>query len=244
MRRLLVSPDQIREGGVTVVGDPLHYLVRVLRLGPGDPVEIFDGTGRSWPGLIETVGEEQAEIGLGSVVIGGTPPAITLAQGLAKGDKLEWVVQKTTELGLSRFVPLQTDRCVVRLDESRGADRARRWRRIAEEAARQSGRVDVPAVDEPMGIEAFLSGATKRGEKVGVLWEQEGTQRLGTWIAAHLGEPLALIVGPEGGLSEAEVAKIVESGGSALTLGTRILRTETAGVAALSIAMHLAGELG
>lgn len=244
MRRLLVAPESIGEGKASISGDSFHYLVRVLRLGVGESVEIFDGSGRSWSGTLEEIAEDRAVLALGEEVLSRPVPKLTLVQGLAKGDKLEWVIQKSTELGMARFVPLQTERAIVRLDAAKGADRARRWRKIAEEAARQSGRADVPVVDEPMDLPNWLEAASSRGEAIGVLWEEARGARFGDWFAAHLDRPVSIVVGPEGGLSPKEVERIVAAGGAALTLGDRILRTETAGIAALSIALHLAGDLG
>ena len=244
MRRLLVPAAQIEDGGARVGGDALHYLARVLRLGVGDELEVFDGAGRAFPARIATLDESEARLELGPARAAPLAPRITLAQGIAKGDKMDLVVQKATELGAARVVPLQLERCVVRLDPARGADRAKRWQRIADEAARQCGRADVPAVDEPEALDAFLAGAEARGERVAVLWEEEGSARLGPWVAAHLGEPIALVIGPEGGLAAREVDQIRAAGGDVVGLGPRILRTETAGLAALAVAMHLAGELG
>lgn len=244
MRRLLVPPEGIAGGVAVVEGDALHYLARVLRLEVGDELEVFDGSGAAWSGRIAALDESAARIELGERREAAAAPRITLAQGLAKGDKLDLVVQKATELGAARFVPLALDRCVVKLDAGKGAERSRRWRRIAEEAARQCGRTDVPAVEEPATLDAFLEGARSRGEAVAVLWEEERGERLGTWLAGRLGEPVALIIGPEGGLSAAEVDRVRAAGGASVGLGPRILRTETAGLAALAVAMHLAGELG
>jgi len=143
------------------------------------------------------------------------------------------------------IVVCAVERCVVQLDAAKGAERARRWRKIAEEAARQSGRADVPEVDEPASLDAFLDAAVARGERLAVLWEeQDPGVRMGPWLQASAGEPIALVVGPEGGLTAAEVEAVQARGGAVLSLGTRILRTETVGLAVLSIALHLAGELG
>ena len=244
MRRLLVPSDRIEAQRARIEGDALHYLARVLRLGVGDELEIFDGRGSTWPARIASLDDEAAVLELGEARASAPAPRITLAQGLAKGDKMDLVVQKATELGAARIATLQLERCVVRLDGGKAAERAKRWRRIAEEAARQCGRADVPEVDEPVGLAAFLDSARARGEKVAVLWEEEGSARLGPWVAAHHGEPMARVVGPEGGLTAAEVESIRAAGGAVVGLGPRILRTETAGFAALAVAMHLAGELG
>lgn len=244
MHRLLVPRGNIEGVHAEVRGESLHYLTRVLRLRQGDGLEVFDGEGRAWEAVVASIGEDLARIELGEALRRSGAPPITLGQGLAKGDKLELVVQKATELGMSRFVPLQLERSVVRLDEAKGADRARRWRKIAEEAARQSGRADVPAVDEPQSLERFLAAAAERGEAVAVLYEGEREKRLGPWIAANLERPIALVVGPEGGFAPAEIERARAAGCAVLGLGPRILRTETAGVAALAVALHLAGELG
>lgn len=244
MRRLLVPPERIEGTRAVVEGDALHYLARVLRLGPGDELGVFDGAGRAWSARIEALDDDRATLALGEARTPPRAPRITLAQGLAKGDKVDLVVQKATELGAARIAPLRLERCVVRLEGEKAADRTRRWRRIAEEAARQSGRADVPVVDEPADLGAFLAAARARGERVAVLWEEETGARLGPWIAAHPDEPLALVIGPEGGIAPAEVEAVRAAGGAVVGLGPRILRTETAGLAALAVALHLAGELG
>lgn len=245
MSRLLVPGERIEGDAATVTGEALHYLSRVLRLGVGDAVEVFDGEGTAWDGVVAAVSADEATIRLGDRRTQPRLPQITLAQGLAKGDKLDLVVQKATELGVSRIAPLRLERCVVHLDAAKGADRARRWRKIAEEAARQCGRMDVPEVDEPASLDAFLDAAQARGERIAVLWEeQDPGVRLGPWLRASSGEPIALVVGPEGGLTAAEIEAVRARGGEVLSLGARILRTETVGLAVLSIALHLAGELG
>ncbi|AKU92134.1 16S rRNA (uracil(1498)-N(3))-methyltransferase [Vulgatibacter incomptus] len=245
MKRLLVPPERIGDGKARIRGESLHYLSRVLRVRVGEPLEIFDGRGAAWSGVLASIDAEEAIVGLQGEPRRATRPAITLAQGLAKGDKLDLVVQKATELGVTRFAPLRLERCVVQLDPAKGADRARRWRRIGEEAARQCGRADVPAVDEPATLRDFLDAAHQRGERIAVLWEeQDPGVRLGPWLEANAGEPLALIVGPEGGLTSAEVDLARSRGAEVLSLGTQVLRTETVGLAVLSIALHLAGELG
>jgi len=245
MHRLLIAATQIQGGEARIDGDSLHYLVRVLRLREGDDLEVFDGAGNAWAARIARITGDEAVLTLGEQRRLPALPPITLAQGLAKGDKLELVVQKATELGAARLVPLQLERCVVQLDPARGARRSERWRRIAEESARQCGRADVPAVEDPTSLAAFFQQARERGEKVAVLYEeQDPSVRLGPWLERHREEPIALVVGPEGGLSPREVELAREHGAEILSLGRRILRTETVGLAVLSIALHLAGELG
>lgn len=224
-------------------GDAYHHLVRVLRVREGEEVELFDGEGRARLGTVVDVSGLSVEIALGAWRDAPSGAPIVLAQAIAKGEKMDLVVQKATELGVARIVPLQLSRCVVRLQPSKGADRARRWRRIAEEAARQSGRADVPVVDEPLSLDAFLRQAEERGESVALLDEEADGQRWGRWLLEREG-PVAFIVGPEGGITPEERKAVEEAGGARLSLGPRILRTETVALAALSVALHLQGELG
>jgi 16S rRNA (uracil1498-N3)-methyltransferase len=169
---------------------------------------------------------------------------LALVQGLPKGDKLEWVLQKGTELGATLFAPADTARAVVKLDEKRAAERVKRWTKIVEEAARQCGRADVPEVHPPRALlEAVAS--LPPGTRLLVLDEEERARPLGQAVASlPEGDPLALVVGPEGGLDRGEVTALAEVGGVPVTLGRRVLRTETAALAALAVLQHLRGELG
>jgi 16S rRNA (uracil1498-N3)-methyltransferase len=243
MRRLFVPRERI--GPTTrLEGEAVHYLGRVLRLRPGEELEFFDGAGSVYPARLEALDAEAAVLAVGPASPAPTAPPITLAQALAKGDKLDLVVQKATELGASRIAPLSTERSVVKLTAEKALERTRRWRRIAEEAARQCGRADVPAVDPPASLPDFLAAATARGESVALLYEGERDLRLSTWLAAQSDRPVALAIGPEGGFSPAEVDAARSAGAATVSLGPRIVRTETAGLAALAVALHLAGELG
>ena len=243
MRRFLV--DSLEGDEALVTGERLHHLAHVLRLGPGAEIEVFDGRGGCRRGTVVELLETHARIALGAWRDAPALAPVTLGQALVKADKLEWVIQKATEVGASRIAPLQLARSVVRLERDRVPDRLRRWQRIAEEAARQCGRADVPAVEAPSGLDAFLDAAAARGESVAVLWEgeREGL-RLGDWVEAVRGGPLALVVGPEGGLTAEEVARARERGAAIVGLGARILRAETAAIAALSVVFHRLGELG
>lgn len=243
MRRIFVPPERLAAGVARLDGEAFHHLIRVLRASIGDVVEVFDGEGHAWEGRISALTEDEARIELGVSRPTSRLPPITLAQGLAKGDKLDWVVQKATELGATRFVPLALERSVVRLDEEKGRARSLRWAKIADEAARQSGRSDRMEVEPPTSLALFLAQAAARGEQTAVLWEEEVELRLGAWLAQRPAQPLALIIGPEGGLSRSEVDQVIGAGGAAVGLGPRILRTETAGLAALAVVLHRAGEL-
>jgi 16S rRNA (uracil1498-N3)-methyltransferase len=238
MHRLFVAPAQLA-GGERVRLNPTQarHLETVLRLQPGAPIEVFDGEGRSFEAVLEP----------GTLrILRPLPPAtreadVWVAQALAKGDKLDLVVQKATELGATRILPLRTERSVPRLDAERGGARAARWRRIAQEAARQSGRTDVPGVDAPCSL-ADLCAALEPDRRGLLLDPREGAVRLSQ--AARGAPRLCVIVGPEGGFSAAERAAANDCGILPVSLGRLVLRTETAALAALAIVRHLHGELG
>lgn len=230
------------EGDVRVEGARLHYLARVLRLVAGDALEVFDGGGRTFDARVTSLNDDVATLTLGAPREAPAPRAVTLVQGLPKGDKLELVLQKGTELGASGFVPAACERSVVKLDGKEEKKRER-WQRIVEEAARQCGRADVPQVALPGPL---VDAVRALGPDVAVLVldEEEKALPLSTAVAPLGTRPLALVIGPEGGLSRTEVAALASLGAIPVTLGRLILRTETAGLAALAVLRHLDGLLG
>lgn len=243
MNRLLVPGAAT--GPLTVDGPRFHYLSRVLRLAAGDALEVFDGQGHAFDARLEAVSDTSARLSLGPARTAPTPRRLVVVQGLPKGDKLELVLQKGTELGVAAFVPAACARSVVRLDEKAAAARVARWQRIAEEAARQCGRADVPQVSRPAPL-ADAVALVARGHAVFVLDEAERAVSLSQAFAAvrDAAQPIALVVGPEGGLERAEVDALVEQGATPVTLGRLVLRTETAALAAVAVLRHLDGELG
>ncbi|HVE86228.1 MAG TPA: 16S rRNA (uracil(1498)-N(3))-methyltransferase [Myxococcales bacterium] len=244
MVRLLLPAAGEAAGEVAVTGPRLHYLRSVLRLREGDALEVFDGRGGARDAKVARLGAEEARLSLGPRREAPARRRISVVQGLPKAEKMEWVIQKGTELGAAAFAPAPAARSVVKLDERRAAERTRRWRAIAEEAARQSGRADVPEVHPPRPlVDAVRALGPAR---VLVLDEEERSALLGDAHAlAGPGEALALVVGPEGGLTREEVSALVEAHRAVpVTLGTLVLRTETAALAALAVLRHLDGELG
>jgi len=242
--RLLAPLPEPLPATLTLDGERFHYLVRVLRLTEGDALEVFDGAGRAFHAKVARVGEATAELSLGVAVARAAAAPLLLIQGMPKGDKLEWVLQKGTELGATRFLPADTVRAVVKLEPKRAQERVKRWAKIVEEAARQCGRADVPEVDAPRPLLDAVA-ALPQGTSVLVLDEEEKARPLSRAVAdVAPGAPLALVVGPEGGLSREEVQALVSRGAVPVTLGARILRTETAALAGLALLQHLRGELG
>jgi len=230
------APDRVRLDGAS-----LHHL-RVARVVPGEALEVFDGRGRAWAASLESVDEDGAVLRLGDERRGAIGRPVVLIQGLPKGDKLDLVLQKATELGVSAVWPVLTERSVSRPKPEALGTRHARWQRIVEEAARQSGRTEVPevAVLRPLEEAARALGA---GVRLLVLDEEEQGVRLSEAAGTGAG-PVALVIGPEGGLTREEVEALHAAGGVSVSLGSLVLRTETAGLAALAVLRHLDGLLG
>ena len=240
MTRLLVPLDGPVPAEVRVDGAAFHHL-RVLRVATGEEVEVFDGRGRAFEARVVAVARDHATLRLGAAraVAPGRP--VDIVQALPKGDKLEVVLRKGTELGAHAFHPAISERSVSRPSPARAAERQRRWQRIAAEAARQCGRSDVPVV-HPVRLLPEVVRGLPVGTRVLVLDEEEREVRLAA--AAGTDAPLALLIGPEGGLSRAELEALRAAGAVSVSLGSLVLRTETAALAALAVLRHQDGLLG
>jgi len=238
MRRIHLPPERIGAARAELTAEARHYLRDVLRLSPGDEVELFDGRGGAWPARLEpgwealSLGERRAAAAAG--------PAVHLLFALAKGEKVDLVVQKATELGAARVAPFAAERSVVRLEPEKGVERTVRWRRIAEEAARQCGRADVPEVAAPAPLEAALA-AVPPGFRLVVLHGEGGAPLAALPLEGAPG--LALVVGPEGGLTAEELRTCDAAGALRATLGPRTLRAETAAIVAVALAQAAVGDL-
>jgi 16S rRNA (uracil1498-N3)-methyltransferase len=250
VRRLFLAPAQLAEaleGRVLLWPDQIRYLGAVLRLGAGDRLAAFDGQGGSFAATIACGPDGQpAALLVGpreQVSSSGGQTDLWLAQALAKGDKLELVVQKATELGATRLLPFAAARSVVKLDPERAASRTVRWQTIAQEAARQSGRADVPVVETPCSLVSLLARLGQDPERKALLLHGD-VDSTGLAAAAAGADKVLLLVGPEGGFSPEEVAAARAAGAAPVRLGRLTLRTETAGLAALAVLLHLAGDLG
>ncbi|MBS1153413.1 MAG: rRNA methyltransferase [Myxococcaceae bacterium] len=241
MKRLHLP--QAAPGALRLEGPRFHHLIRVLRVRAGEALEVFDGRGTVFPAQVGEVGDEAATLTLGPGAPQPAPREITIVQGLPKAEKLEWVLQKCTELGAAAFAPVFCERTIVK-PSGREDAKVQRWQRIVEEAARQSGRAEVPTVHPPRPLLEAVGGLS--GCLILVLDEEEEALSLSAAVAPALStaQPLALVIGPEGGLSRAEVAQLQQRGAVPVTLGRRVLRTETAALAALAVLLHLQGELG
>ncbi|MFY0564393.1 16S rRNA (uracil(1498)-N(3))-methyltransferase [Archangium lansingense] len=244
MVRLFVPLPEPAPPEVTLSGERRHYLVHVLRLVEGSSLEVFDGAGRAFEARVASLDADAVRLVLGEARHTPPPRPLHILQGLPKGDKLELVLQKGTELGATAFHPVATARSVVKLEPKRAEERTTRWTKIVEEAARQCRRNDMPIVHPPRPlVDAARSLAP--GTTLLVLDEEESAVPLSeAFRSCAPGSPVALVVGPEGGLAREEVSALRALGARPVTLGRRILRTETAALAALAVMGFLDGELG
>jgi 16S rRNA (uracil1498-N3)-methyltransferase len=236
--------DRVEGDRVLLGKEDSHHLLRVMRAEPGEAFVVLAGGVQYSCRLCAT--EDGRAVGevVDSGPAGGEPPVrISLFQGLAKGEKMETVVQHGTELGVTEFVPVATSRAVVKLDQKKAAERVERWQRIAREAAEQCRRGAVPAV-APVASWKEAVGRCGSFDLAVVPWE-EGGEPLKQVLQAHPAAlSVAVFIGPEGGLSPEEVALARQKGAVAVTLGPRILRTETAGLAAAAAILYALGDLG
>lgn len=242
MYRFFVPSQNVAEDGVRITGDDVNHIKNVLRMSAGEKVVVSSGQGVDYYCIIDYI--RDAEIGL---CIEEEKPAvtelgteITLFQALPKRDKMELIIQKAVELGASRIVPVQTRRCVVHLDGPKAEKRLVRWRSIAEAAAKQSGRGMIPEITGVMSFDGALELAGGL-DRVLIPYELcEGmAESFETIQKAILSGSIGVFIGPEGGFERGEVERAMALGAAPVSLGKRILRTETAGMAVLSILMFM-----
>lgn len=217
------------------------HLIRVLRLQVGDACMLFNGDGQEFDARITAVGkrEARAEILAERAVDNESPLRITLLQGIARGEKMDWILQKATELGVNHILPVSSDRSEVKLDAQRMDKRLAHWRGIVVSACEQSGRARIPVVQAPQPLAAAVMQRAGRG----FLLDPFAQASLATLGNAAL-ESCTLAIGPEGGWSSRDREQLLAAGFEGLRLGPRILRTETAGIAAIAALQVLAGDLG
>ncbi len=220
-----------------------NHLVRVLRMGIGDHCIVFNGDGFDYPARLVDVGKRvvRAEIGAGVDVHNESPLRLILLQGVARGDKMDLILQKATELGVASFQPLYSQRSEVRLDGDRADKRLAHWRGVVVSACEQCGRAVVPTVAMPTSLAQALTALPADGLRL--ILDPDATASL-SLLRVESTEPICLAVGPEGGWSAQDIEQLQASGFSGVRLGPRVLRTETAGLAAISALQVLHGDLG
>ena len=249
MYHFFVDSSAIGEGKVRITGADLNHMKNVLRMKPGEAVLISDGTGKDYNCQVETYteGEGILEILSENEDSRELPSRIWLFQGLPKSDKMEFIIQKAVELGAAGIVPVSTRNTVVKLDPKKEEAKVKRWQAIAESAAKQSKRSLVPRVSGIMTLKEAFDYVESQGFSVRLIpYEHEaGMDGTKTELdAAGPGQDIAVFIGPEGGFDEREIELALSKGVRPISLGRRILRTETAGLALLSVLMmRLEGAL-
>lgn len=241
MYRFFVEPSQIGEENITIIGADVNHIKNVLRMKCKEQIAISDGQEYEYYCIIEKLEEEQIIARIQEVVKNSQelPVRITLFQGIPKSDKLELIIQKAVELGVSEIVPVAMKRSVAKIDQKKAGKKVERFNAIALSAAKQAKRSIIPTVTMPMSWkEAVTYGKTMDcclvpyEDARGISHTREVIRQL------HGGKSIALYIGPEGGFDDSEIREAKEEGFEVITLGKRILRTETAGLTALSILMY------
>jgi len=233
--RFFIAPSQVSGSRISVTDEDVRHISAVLRMKIGDALLLCDGQGVEYQVTIAEISKSEIK----TEIVNQSKheilaPRITLGQGLPKSDKMDWIVQKATELGVSNIVPLVTERTIVKIrDEEK---RISRWQKIAREAAMQSNRPDIPQVEQVRSFRDFISSLDPEPGTLLLLPWEEGTQPIKEVLRGHqdMGH-IVVLIGPEGGYSKAEAAMASKKGFCPVSLGQNILRTETAAIAALSM---------
>ena len=226
---------------IELTGTAANHAARVLRLRAGDPLVLFDGRGGEYRAGIETIGRNRVTVAVGQYLRADreSPVAVTLVQGISRGERMDLVMQKATELGAARIIPVATERSVVRTDKVQAQRKFEHWRSIVIAASEQCGRTRLPEIVPPLAWYDWLS--KRAPEATSLLLSTRSTTPLGAALAAAA--TVELLVGPEGGLSPDEESAALAAGFQAVRLGPRVLRTETAAIAALAAIQQRIGDL-
>jgi 16S rRNA (uracil1498-N3)-methyltransferase len=238
----LFSPVPLQPKSVfTMDSGQARYLTRALRLRPGDSLTLFDGTGGEYPAKILTAGKSAVEVETGDLAESSTESnlSLRLLQGISKGDRFDTVVQKTTELGVQRISPVQSDYSVVKLDKAKAAKRGEHWQKIAQSACEQCGRNVVPRIDALVLMNEWFEQNEEDNTTRLILMPNASTSLSALTRPAGA---VTLLIGPEGGFSDVEQEHALASGFVAVAIGPRVLRTETAAIAAITIVQTLWGD--
>ena len=236
---------QLYNEEMTITGVDAKHIGKVLRMQPGDKLQIVSDDGVSALAEVAAITESTVTVHCLEKLAESHEPAvkITLAQGLAKGEKMDFIIQKAVELGAYSIVPVAMEHSVVRLDGAKADKKVERWQKIAEAAAKQSKRDIIPQVQEVQSVKEMLANNDCKTKIIAYECEDRMSLKTALREAGQM-EDLLLIIGPEGGISEAELAKAREAGAVPVSLGRRILRAETAGLVAMSAIFYETGDLG
>ncbi|KLD69962.1 16S rRNA (uracil(1498)-N(3))-methyltransferase [Xanthomonas pisi] len=227
---------------VTLPEESANHLLRVLRLREGDACILFNGDGSDYHARITVAGKREARalVERAQALSNESPLRVTLLQGIARGEKMDLILQKATELGVAAIVPVNAERTEVKLDAARMEKRLAHWRSVVVSACEQSGRARVPTVATPLGLQEAAQASDPQARRLTL--DPQGEHRLST-LSANIDQGLIVAIGPEGGWSPRDRATLADAGFTGLQLGPRILRTETAGLAAIAALQARFGDL-
>lgn len=241
MSTFYIKEEQMENDKIVIKGEDVRHIKNVLRYKIGDLIDICDDKGTQYSGRILEYKENEVLVEIEDVFNTNKEPDfnITLYQGLPKGDKMELIIQKCTELGISEIVPTYTDRVIVKLDGTAAQKKVERWNKIAKEASKQCGRQKVPKVNEIFNLKNIIEIIPKY-DIVLVAYEAETNNKIKQVLTNRKKDwkDIAIVVGPEGGFSEKDMDLLVGENVQRVTLGPRILRTETAGFVTLTVLMY------
>ena len=247
MHRFFVVSDNIADNKIFITGKDVSHIRKVLRMKEGEQLEVCDSSGRVYLCVIEDFSimdsNEVVVLNIEKAWKSDTELSskVYLFQGLPKGDKMDLIIQKAVELGVYQVIPMSTNRAVVKLDDRKATKKIQRWHSISESAAKQSGRSYIPQIQCPMSISKALDYCKKENiDVILIAYELEGAMEETRKVIKRIkpGQQIAVFIGPEGGFDKEEIEQAIDAGAIPISLGKRILRTETAGLAVLSIVMY------
>lgn len=241
-RRVFVDKLKIKNGMALLVGQMHKYIVSVLRKNPGDRIDLIDGKGYLYRCTIGSIKGKEIYLKILDVVHNPEEkrPKVTLCVSPIKGPRMDWLVEKATELGVDRIVPTLFKRTVIKFDD-RGKEKIERWKRITVEASRQSGRFTIPDIADPIPLRGVTDFLEDTGKRV-ALYEKERLTTLRDVFSVRTNEAVCVVIGPEGGIDESEVDWLRENGFVTCSLGENIFRTETTPLIVLSVILYEYGR--
>lgn len=240
MANFFVDREAFLLDPIVIEGDEANHIIKVLRMKEGESLTLFDGDGNCVDGEIEKIENKMVFVKVIDRYASKTEPElkITLFQAIPKNPKMDLIIQKATELGVTKIVPVNTKRIVAKIEKEAKIERLQK---IAYEAAKQCGRAYVPIVSSPVSFDEALKMASAMDSGI-IPYECEKDGKMSNYVSEST-KSLAIFIGPEGGFEEAEVEKAISNGVKPVTLGKRILRTETAGLIASAVALYIAGDM-
>lgn len=241
MPKFFVNSQQIQKNVIFIEKDDANHMISVLRMKKNDKVLVCDGQNTDYECIIKNIGKDVVELEIEKIMESKTEPHIkvTLYQGLPKADKMELIIQKCVELGVSKIVPMATDRAIVKIEDGKKSEKKiERWNKISESAAKQSQRSKIPEVTEVVQFSKALEQALNENDSVIIPYENEEGFSLKQFLTNFEGNSIAVFIGPEGGFADKEIKLVKQKGINTVTLGNRILRTETAGLVTIANIMY------